>query len=86
MELKIDKERVNLGYETGIFVRAKGENGWESADIAKLDKESLVEWLTHEDTTPFNVIGVLLGYELPLVELVKMKDINKEYEDDISTS
>lgn len=48
-ELKQDRKRVELvdaGMSTGIFVRAKAPDGkWVSADIATLDRDSLMNWL-----------------------------------------
>lgn len=68
MDYKVDPER----YEeippryTGIFVRALMPDGkWDSADIAILDKESLLAWLrsrSGNNEWAENMVGILLGH------------------------
>jgi len=51
---------------TGIFIRAKNPDGeWVSADIAVLDKPSLLRWLKSrggENRWAEDVVGILLGH------------------------
>lgn len=68
MDLKVDYDRWNnqdsIG-QTGIFVRALIPGDiWYSADIALLDKSSLLKWLQTGGSNPMaeNVVGVLLGH------------------------
>lgn len=65
MILNIDLERTSIE-ETGIFVRAQDNNGkWHSADIAHLDKDSLLVWLRSrggDNALAENTVGLLLGH------------------------
>lgn len=67
LELRVDPDRVDAyeGY-TGIFVRALGtDDKWGNADIAQLDRKSLIEWLRKEgekDTLAEKIVLVLLGH------------------------
>lgn len=74
MNLKIDPERTKFvterGVRTGIYVRAQRGEGWESVDIAELDRDSLLVWLASRDDAPDggkrwreNVVLILLGHE-----------------------
>lgn len=68
LELKVDPDRANEEYEfTRVYVRALGVDGkWGNADIAQLDKESLIKWLRHtnetENTLAERTVLVLLGH------------------------
>lgn len=69
MMLKVDPARVDSEewVFTGVMVRALGVDGkWGNADIAQLDKESLVAWLRHTNeqvnTLAERTILVLLGH------------------------
>lgn len=70
LELKMAPDRAGLHHEdTGIYVRAKNKEGrWDNADIAELDKESLLKWLASRDDNGPNtkwrddVILILLGH------------------------
>jgi hypothetical protein len=82
MDLAIDWERVNEypgkdGHVTGIFVRAKGEDGrWRSVDIAWLTKQSLLSFLkSRGGDNPWaeNTVGILLGHGM-LHEPVEKED------------
>jgi len=57
--LKVDAARAGLNGSTGIYVRALGIDGhWVNADIAELDKPSLVEWLrSREDVAERALLG-----------------------------
>jgi hypothetical protein len=51
---------------TCIYVRAKGNHGWDSVDISLLTKESLLDWLrSRGGNNPYaeNTVGILLGWE-----------------------
>lgn len=65
MELKVDPARDEL--HTGIFVRAKNaEGGWDSVDIAELDRDSLHAWLRSrggENLWAENCVMQLLGHD-----------------------
>lgn len=55
---------------TGIFIRAKSEEGWEAVDIAVLDKKSLLRFLRArggKNVWAENVVGILLGHVGSLV-------------------
>lgn len=69
MNLVIDPERWRkYGTEnvTGIYVSAKSHDGdWLSADIAVLDKPSLLRWLKSrggDNAWAEDVVGILLGH------------------------
>ena len=69
MNLKIDPTRwINKEYweKTGIYIRAQlPDGGWETADIAHLDRASLLSWLKSaggDNRIAENCVGVLLGY------------------------
>jgi hypothetical protein len=66
MELTADPERGHLHESTGIYVRAKSDDGkWMNADIAELDKPSLLHWLkSRGGDNPWaeDVVGILLGH------------------------
>jgi hypothetical protein len=51
---------------TGIHLRAKDQDGkWLAADIATLDKESLIAWLRSrggDNQWAEDVVGILLGH------------------------
>lgn len=49
--------------ETGVFVRAMDGELWGNADIAWLDADSLVRWLSAEPTRAVQVCGLLLGHD-----------------------
>jgi hypothetical protein len=63
--LKLDPDRADE-HETGIFVRAQDQSGgWHSADIAHLDKASLLAWLrSRGGNNPMaeDTVGILLGH------------------------
>ena len=64
--LHIDPARKGQFGETGIFVRALDGTAWVSADIADLDRESLIEWLrSRGGDNPWaeGVVAILLGHE-----------------------
>jgi hypothetical protein len=60
----VDLKREKEFPETGIYVRAKRDNEWVSADIAHLDRASLNAWLRSRDTVdwPVNVVMLLLKH------------------------
>ena len=68
MDLHIDLERwkEKAKWEgTGIYVRAKIGDKWESADIALLEKDSLLSWLQSrggKNRIAEDVVGILLGH------------------------
>lgn len=71
MKLKTDPEREQSfrsdGPSTGIYVRAwsDSDDKWVNADIARLDKESLLYWLkSRGGDNPWaeDVVGILLGH------------------------
>lgn len=66
MDLKFDPNRIEFDHATGIFVRAINTEGrWDNADIAQLDKESLLEFLRSrggQNEWAENVVGILLGH------------------------
>ena len=50
---------------TGIFIRAKGSEGWDSFDIAVLDKPSLLAFLKSrggDNRWAEDTVGILLGH------------------------
>lgn len=52
-------------YATGIYVRAKSGEKFESVDIGELDKRSLLEWLRSrggENRWAEDTVGILLGH------------------------
>ena len=60
--LRVDPERAG---QSGIFVRAIGPNGrWGSFDIARLDRRSIIAWLTSEDGLATRAVMCMLGYEV----------------------
>jgi hypothetical protein len=66
MEYKVDPNRSETFFDTGIFVRAKNGTKWDSYDIAQLERESLHAWLRSRDGKNLwaeNVVLLLLGYE-----------------------
>lgn len=63
--LKIDPERREHADATGVYVRALDGERWTSADIATLDKPSLLAWLRFrggDNPWAEDVVGVLLGH------------------------
>jgi hypothetical protein len=74
MDLQVDQQRLTQATRTGrdeeslsltgIFVRAKGQHGWGSYDIALLTRESLWQWLTslRPDAARATVLA-LLGHD-----------------------
>ena len=61
--LSVDPGRENWRDCTGIFVRAKEEDGaWDSVDIAMLKKESLLAWLRSREGLAERTVLTLLGY------------------------
>jgi len=65
-EYKIDPERFTFyNQSTGIFVRVLYNGKWINADIAILDKASLLAWLRSrggENEWAENTVGILLGH------------------------
>lgn len=64
-ELVVDPDRPVIG--TGIYVRAKEGDRFVNADIAQLDKASMLEWLRSRggaNEWAENTVGILLGYGL----------------------
>lgn len=63
---KTDPKRIGRHQETtGIMVRARGPQGWDSFDIAELTRDSLIAWLRIEgDKNPWaeSVVLILLGH------------------------
>jgi hypothetical protein len=67
MDLKVDPKRQHLP-ETGIFVRTKIGEKYESVDIAHLDLGSLMTWLRSRGGNNIwaeNTVAILLGHGLP---------------------
>lgn len=66
-DMRVDTVRVITKPETGIYVRAQTSTGaWVSADIAHLDRASLMAWLrSRGGDNPWaeNTVAVLLGHE-----------------------
>lgn len=63
IELTTDPEREAV-METGIYVRARTASGWQSVDIAELDRSSLLRWLrSRNENWSENVVLLLLGHE-----------------------
>lgn len=65
MTLRIDPARKGKFETTGIYVRALDGTVWVSADIADLDRESLIVWLRSrggDNTWAENVVAMLLGH------------------------
>ena len=69
MELIVDpiRSEQNEAYDgkTGILVRAKYYDNWIAADIADLDKASLLVWLkSRGGNNPWaeDTVGILLGH------------------------
>jgi hypothetical protein len=63
-ELTIDPKRMDLP-PTGIFVRAKGPDGYGNFDIVQLDTDSLFRWLRSrggENAWAESVVALLLGH------------------------
>lgn len=70
MNLKVDPNRIENSYTTGIPIRAEHDGEYVTADIGNLDKESLFNWLRSRDGKNLlaeNVVLVLLGH-LPIQE------------------
>lgn len=65
MDIKQDSERIDLP-STGIYVRALSPEGkWLSADIATLERASLMTWLRSrggENAWAEEVVARLLGH------------------------
>lgn len=64
MELRADPERVDLG-STGIYVRAKRGEKYDSIDIIELDRDSLQTWLRSrggENEWAESCVAILLGH------------------------
>ncbi len=59
--LRVDTDREGQT-ETGIFVRAIRGDRWVSADIADLDRASLIAWLRSEKQIAMNTVLALLGH------------------------
>jgi hypothetical protein len=62
--MKVDPERL-LEPKTGIYVRAEYEGAWANADIAHLDRDSLMAWLrSRGGDNPWaeNTVAILLGH------------------------
>lgn len=67
VELRSDPDRAIRADTTGIYVRAKREDGWDSVDIAELDAASLLAWLRSrggENPWAESVVATLLGHEV----------------------
>lgn len=67
--LRYDPNRdfPSLDGATGIYVRARRPDGtWDNADIAELDRDSLIRWLrSREDEARFaeQVVLAMLGHD-----------------------
>lgn len=64
-DLKVDPQRLDFG-ETGIFIRARAAGCWCSADIAHIDRDSLLRWLRSrggDNKLAENCVLILLGHE-----------------------
>lgn len=57
--LKVDTTREVLE-DTGVYVRAMREGAWVSADIAHLDRGSLLQWLKRDEAGNGESIAVRL--------------------------
>jgi hypothetical protein len=66
LELTVDPKFAHRHDFTGIPVRAKSRSGkWINADIAQLDKPSLLAWLRSRggaNEWAEDVVGLLLGH------------------------
>lgn len=62
LELKVDPARSGWEDATGIYIRAKFGESWESVDIAQLDRDSLLAWLRSGESFAENVVLGLLNY------------------------
>jgi hypothetical protein len=68
-ELKLETDPRRIGRHqdaTGILVRAKGPQGWDSFDIAELTRASLLTWLRSQgdaaNSLAENTVLILLGH------------------------
>lgn len=64
-DLIVDPDRSDFG-KTGIYVRAKRGEKWDSVDISELSKASLLEWLTSRGGSnewAEGVVLILLGHD-----------------------
>ena len=64
-DLTVDGDRHEQRGATGIYVRAKRAQKWDSVDIAELDHASLILWLRSRggaNEWAENVVAVLLGH------------------------
>lgn len=65
-QLKTDPHRIGRHQDaTGIYVKAKGPQGFDTFDIAELSRESLIAWLRSRggaNDWAENVVLILLGY------------------------
>lgn len=73
LELRIDPERAGIETPTHIPVRAfdSSEGYWRTADIAELDRDSLVEWIRSRGEVSswgVQIILILLGHPTTGVE------------------
>lgn len=65
MEVIKERWEESEKWATGIFVRAKVDDRWVSADIAVLTPESLLQWLRSgegKNLMAENTVGILLGH------------------------
>ena len=65
MPLAIDPKRRGIEIHTGIFVRAKDGDFFDTFDIAELDACSMVEWLRSrggKNEWAEGALMILLGY------------------------
>lgn len=64
-DLTVDPNRLDIEESTGIYVRAKNGDEWDSFDILQLDKPSLKAWLRSrggENEWAESVVLLLLGH------------------------
>ncbi len=60
---RVDPERHGEGYSTGIYIRAQLAGKWGNHDLAVLDRDSVLRWLTRSDELPTNTVLAILGHE-----------------------
>jgi hypothetical protein len=75
MILKVDPDRLlfdRLG-GTGVYVRAKNGETWVNADVAELDRESLLEWLRASPTRAEEMVLIMMGHPRASADVVLIR-------------
>lgn len=61
----VDRERREAGITVGIYVRARMSGRWINADVAWLDKASLLRWLRAQggdNPLAEDILGIVLDH------------------------